>query len=450
MQTIEFVRYMNFFIAILFTLLYAYQFVYMYVSLKNKNKQEEYTPKELHRFAALICARNEESVIGEITNTLMKQDYPKELYDIYVLADNCTDNTAKKAREAGAIVFERFNTELVGKGYALDYLLKKIASELPEKHYDAYIVYDADNLIDPNFIREMNKTYDKGYDASTSYRNSKNFMTNWITASYAIWFLREARFMNFPRMLLGMNCAVSGTGFMVSQRVIDQNGGWPFHLLTEDIEFSANCALNGVKIGYCDKAVVYDEQPTTFHQSYLQRLRWSKGFYQINGKYSIALAKKAFKGGKQGFTCYDIFMTVAPGMILSIMGALINIIYAAACIGSPYYIANRVLGEVGHFIGMSVVNLYIGLVLTALLTVVCEWKNIKARPIDKLKYLPLFPLYMFSYIPIAVVALFQKVEWKQITHTAVCEGNTVPETIVLDSQHRRVLEKSAAKAEIIS
>ncbi len=162
------------------------------------------------------------------------------------------------------------------------------------------------------------------------------------------------------------------------------------------------------------------------------------------------MAKKAFKGGKQGFTCYDIFMTVAPGMILSIMGALINIIYAAACIGSPYYIANRVLGEVGHFIGMSVVNLYIGFVLTALLTVVCEWKNIKARPIDKLKYLPLFPLYMFSYIPIAVVALFQKVEWKQITHTAVCEGNTVPETIVLDSQHRRVLEKSAAKAEIIS
>ncbi len=452
MQTIQFVRYMNFFIAILFTVLYAYQFIYMYVALKNKNKQEDYTAKKLHRFAALICARNEEAVIGEIINTLVKQDYPKELYDIYVLADNCTDSTAQKARRAGAVVYERFNTESVGKGYALDYLIKKIASDNSDKVYDAYIVYDADNLIDPNFIKEMNKTLDKGFDASTSYRNSKNFASNWLSASYAIWFLREARFMNFPRCIMGMNCAVSGTGFMVSQKIVSENGGWPFHLLTEDIEFSANCVLNDVKIGYCDKAIVYDEQPTSFHQSYLQRLRWSKGFYQINGKYSIPLAKRAFKGGKKGFSCFDLFMTTAPGTLLSILGAMINITYAAACIGSPYYIANRVIGEVGHFVGMSIVNLYIGLVLTGLLTVVCEWKHIQAKPIDKLKYLPLFPLYMFSYIPIAVIALFQKVEWKQIKHTAVCEGNSVPEAVVLDSMphNRRQVEKSAAKAEIVS
>ncbi len=197
--------------------------------------------------------------------------------------------------------------------------MKKIQLDHFDAAYDGYFVFDADNIVDEHFVCEMNKVFDKGYDVITCYRNSKNFSDNWITAGYSIWFLREARFLNFPRMLLGTNCAISGTGFCVSNKLIRENGGWPFNTMTEDIEFTVDCAVNDHCIGYCDKAMVYDEQPTTFLQSYYQRLRWSKGFYQVNWKYSANLAKKALTcGGRRSHTCYDMFMTIAPCMLLSL------------------------------------------------------------------------------------------------------------------------------------
>lgn len=280
MTMLELVKHLNFAVVVLFTLLYLYQGFYVVVGLVCRRWQDRHQPSRLHRFAVIVSARNEEGVIGELLESLNRQNYPKELLDLYVVADNCTDDTAGVARRAGAFVYERFDQVHKGKGYAMDYLFRRLKEE-GKDCYDGYFVFDADNLVDANFVAEMNRTFDQGYDAVTCYRNSKNFAANWISAGYSIWFLREARFLNFPRTLLGTNCHVSGTGFLVSARVIEDNGGWPFHLLTEDIQFSVDCAIQGKKIGYCDKAVVYDEQPTTFRQSWDQRLRWSKGFYQV-------------------------------------------------------------------------------------------------------------------------------------------------------------------------
>ena len=272
MTILEFVKDLNFAVVLLFTLLYLYQGFYVVVGLVRRRWKETHQPEKLHRFAVVVSARNEEEVIGELLDSLNKQNYPKELLDLYVVADNCTDDTAGVARKAGAFVYERFDQQKKGKGYAMDYLFHRLEEEGKDV-YDGYFIFDADNLVDPNFVAEMNRTFDKGYDAITCYRNSKNFGDNWISAGYSIWFLREARFLNFPRTLLGTNCHVSGTGFLVSSKVIRDNGGWPFHLLTEDIQFSVDCAIQGRKIGYCDTAVVYDEQPTTFRQSWDQRLR---------------------------------------------------------------------------------------------------------------------------------------------------------------------------------
>ena len=163
------------------------------------------------RFAVLIAARNEELVIGPLINSLLEQEYPAELYDIYVIPNNCTDNTAEIARSCGAIVYERFNKVLVGKGYALDYAFNKIKEDEGDyTAYDGYFIFDADNVIDRNYVREMNKTFDQGYRVVTSYRNSKNFDTNWITSGYSLWFCREAKYLNNPRMILKTSCAVSG------------------------------------------------------------------------------------------------------------------------------------------------------------------------------------------------------------------------------------------------
>ena len=92
-------------------------------------------------------------------------------------------------------------------------------------------MFDADNVLDVNYFREMNKTFDSGAKASTSYRNSKNYDSNWISAGYAVWFLREAKFLNQARLTLNTSCAVSGTGFFIAADIIEKHGGWKWHLL---------------------------------------------------------------------------------------------------------------------------------------------------------------------------------------------------------------------------
>ncbi len=253
------------------------------------------------------------------------QNYPQELIDIYVIADNCTDDTAAIARNAGATVFTRFNSEQVGKGYALDYGLKSIWKEFPGKGYEAYFVFDADNVLDVNYFREMNATFDGGAKASTSYRNSKNFDSNLISAGYGIWFLREAKFLNQARLTLNTSCAVSGTGFFIAADILENAGGWKWHLLTEDIEFSASSITDGIRIAYCPTAVLYDEQPTTFRDSWNQRFRWAKGFYQVFWHYAGGLFKGIFKNERgYKFACYDMLMTISPGMLLSIISIIFN------------------------------------------------------------------------------------------------------------------------------
>ena len=325
LSTLSFVDIFNICVFITFTFCYAYQLFYVLVVLTRKAPKQ--TAKKNHRYAVLIAARNENAVIGDLIHSIRVQNYPQELIDIFVIADNCTDNTAAIAQEAGAIVFPRFNTEQIGKGYALDYGVTCIREHYSENEYEAYFVFDADNVLDVNYFREMNKVFDGGAIASTSYRNSKNFGSNWISAGYGVWFLREAKYLSQARLTLNTSCAVSGTGFFVSAKIIEKMGGWKFHLLTEDIEFSTYSILHGERIAYCPTAMLYDEQPITFRDSWNQRFRWAKGFYQVFGKYGLSLVKGVFTNPKgHRFACYDMLMTIAPGMLLSVITIIFNTI----------------------------------------------------------------------------------------------------------------------------
>lgn len=185
-SALSFVDIFNFCVFLTFTICYTYQLYYVLVVLTRR------APKKVaarnHRYAVMVAARNEETVIADLIHSIKVQNYPTELIDIFVIADNCTDRTAEVAREAGAIVFPRHNDKQVGKGYALDYGLKAIWEQYADKDYEAFFVFDADNVLDVNYFREMNATFDGGAKASTSYRNSKNFGSNWISAGYGVWF----------------------------------------------------------------------------------------------------------------------------------------------------------------------------------------------------------------------------------------------------------------------
>ena len=417
---LEFVTYFNFLLALTISAAYFYQLVYLMYGIISLKKPWIFIARQEHRYAVMISARNEEEVIGELIASLKAQNYPKDKLDIYVVADNCTDRTADAAREAGAIVYERFDQVRKGKGFALGYLLHELRADVGESGYDGFFVFDADNIVDENFVAEMNKVFDTGdYAALTSYRNSKNFADNWISAGYGLWFMRETRFLNFPRMLLGTNCAISGTGFLISAGVVKENGGWPYHLLTEDIEFSANCALKGQRIGYCETAILYDEQPTTFRQSWDQRLRWSKGFYQVDFKYGLDLVKGCFSNRANKFSCYDMLMTVAPGMLLTLVMIAMNLILLVTAFTEPDYIARRVFHEATGALLSAGVMFYIRLFTFGLATTITEWRKIRAAAWQKILYTFTFPLFQFTYVPIALVALVTKVEWRPIKHTAM-------------------------------
>lgn len=405
---LRFLESMQFVLFVFFTAAYAYQIVYLIIGWVGKGKGGNENAK-LHRYAAVVAARNESAVIANLIRTLKEQDYPSELLDIYVIADNCTDNTAKIARNAGAYVYERFNKVQVGKGYALEYLFHHIFEDKGEMTYDGFFVFDADNVLDCRFVEEMNRTFSDGYEVVTSYRNSKNYGDNWISAGYALWFIRESRYLNNSRMLLGTSCAVSGTGFLFSRQVMESTNGWKFHLLTEDIEFSVHHILQGRKIGFCADAVLYDEQPVTFRQSWRQRLRWARGFLQVFRKYGFGLVKGI---GKGHFSCYDMSMTVMPAYILTVgliiaylVGGVMSTAEGISFLPCLMYILQTFLG------------LYVVLFLVGVFTTITEWKRIHTTPLRKVLYTVTFPLFMLTYIPISMVALFsRKVQWKPIEH----------------------------------
>jgi cellulose synthase/poly-beta-1,6-N-acetylglucosamine synthase-like glycosyltransferase len=167
----EALKLINFIISILFFACYVYQILYIPIPLLWKEKQHKKT--RLHRYAVLIAARNEESVITHLIDSIKNQTYPAELITVFVVADNCSDNTASLAREHGAIVYERFNTQQIGKGYAMDYLTQRIARDYGKNRFDGYFVFDADNLLKEDYIEEMNKTFSDGYQIVTSYRTLK-------------------------------------------------------------------------------------------------------------------------------------------------------------------------------------------------------------------------------------------------------------------------------------
>lgn len=402
----ETLKTVNWIISIVFLICYSYQFFYIPVSWLGRRREE--LPGPRHTYAILICARNESNVIADLIGSIRAQTYDASALHIFVLADNCTDDTAAVARSAGATVYERFDRTHVGKGYALQALMAHLAEDHPAG-FDGYFIFDADNILAPDYVEQMDRTFSQGYDVVTGYRNSKNYGDNWISAGYGLWFLRESRYLNHARHLLGSSCAVGGTGFLFSRAVAQEMGAWPYHLLVEDIEFSVDQILHRRRIAFCPRAVLYDEQPTRFRQSWRQRSRWSRGYLQVFRRYGMHLVGGALRGR---FACFDMAMSIMPAFILSVAAIFCDLTLAIHGVLSGGSLAIAAL-SVGELLG----DMYVTLFMLGAITTVTEWRQIRTSAVKKILYTFTFPLFMATYIPISLWALVKPVKWEPIEHS---------------------------------
>lgn len=391
------------------TVCYAYQVIYLFVPFLFKRKKPEKAEKQ-HRFAILIAARNEEAVLPHLLETIRNQNYPAQLITTYVIADNCTDSTAKVASRGGARVYERFNTEKVGKGYALNHLIDKIREEEGGlERFDAFMIFDADNLLDENFMTQINITCDQGYGVFSSFRNTKNFGTNWISSGHAMWYLHDSVHLNQSRYLLGNPCFVTGTGFGFTREVLEKAGGnWRFFTLTEDIEFSAWLSYNGIRSGYNHDAILYDEQPESFKLSWRQRTRWVQGGIQVGLKHTGKLLKGLFQGGHSGYGCLEMTTLTLFGYGFAALSAVFSLVVT--------FIGSGFLGLIFSLISM-LVGSYVSMLVMGMLTVWPIWNRIRATKKEKYMAVATFPFYVATFVPIAATAIFRKRRWAPIAHT---------------------------------
>ena len=396
------------------TIFWLYQVLVSLCSLV-KLKEKPLKVKKDHRFMAIIPAHNEEAVVGNLIESLKAQTYNKELYDIYVIADNCTDNTAKVAREAGAIVYERFDETKKTKGYALNWFLQqKIKEDAP---YDAFFIFDADNIVDKNFIKNMNKKLCQGEDVVQGYRDIKNPSDNWITSGYALFYWTMHRFYHLARYNLGLSPLLNGTGFMVRFDVVKPQG-WDTVTLTEDIEFSLKRIIAGKKLGWATDAIVYDEQPTGFKQSWSQRSRWTVGHMQCIKEYTKSLAQAA-KENKTMMNFDGLLYIVGsiPMFVITLILLATNfLMYAGKGMTETELVINILRYLIPTFL------LPIG---TALIVMLLDRRPIKPM----IKGLLCYPLFMGSWILINFKCLFKReTTWEKINHVRDIKIADVSET----------------------
>ncbi len=392
-----------YYLLLIATNIYGLYFIAVAIPVLFKRKKKNIIGERKNYFEILVPARNEEYVIENLIKSLKKLDYDKERYEITVVLNNSTDNTKEKVSSLGVNIYECKN-KISSKGDAL----KEVFAVMDKRNdIDAYIIFDADNVVDKNFLKHMNNSLNNGYLVAQGFRDTKNVSDNWISSSYALYYYIQNYFFNKARTLMNSSSSINGTGFMVSKEVIDKYG-FKTNTLTEDIEFAGLCALNNVKIDFVEEAITYDEQPTNFKVSWVQRKRWSKGCLQCYQKYAPLLIKNMPKNK----SCLDLLMLYfAPivhifTILILMLSLVINIINGDySVIISKQSIINSIIFSVAIYLAQIIICVY---------TVLVGKKNLK-------KYISgilLFPVFMITWLPINIVILFQKnVKWQHIPHS---------------------------------
>lgn len=368
-------------------------------------KERPYPPaKKQRRFAVLIPARNEENVIGSLVESLQAQTYPKAEYDIYVIPNNCTDDTEGAAARSGARIF-RCTEPVTCKGDALHQAVRVL---LKKGDYDVFCVFDADNYVAPDFLTRMNEAFDAGARVAKARQIAKNAGESWVSCCYGLYFDLFHIFFNRPRAACGLSAKLVGTGFAVHREVLERMGGWNTVTIAEDAEFSSQCAQLGERIWWVKDAVTYDEQPTSFRVSLVQRRRWCSGIMRVSKLRLFSLLKGMNRENWHLSLDFAFFLMAPFAQALSLLPMGMTLLGAA------------LEGELAAALAWMGLYLAAYYVLMVFLAVVLLWHQEGKLPEDRRmrQTVLLFPVFMASWLPLQMVSLCRETKkWEQIRHT---------------------------------
>ncbi len=371
-------------------------------------RKERITHKPTKSFALIVAAHNEEAVVGALIENLLKMDYPRELFDIFVICDNCTDGTADIVRSyEGVYACERTNPNERGKGFAIEWMLKELWKN--PRQYDAIVMFDADNLVATNFLEYMNEDLCNGYRVVQGYLDTKNPHDSWISAANGITYWFCNRLWQLPRYNLKLSNFLGGTGMCFETKLLKEMG-WGATSLVEDLEFTVRCIQRGIYPKFNYDARVYDEKPITFRASARQRLRWMQGHFDVSRRYMLPLL---WQGSRTG-------SIVKIDAALYIFNAFIYLIGFLVTLALWF---DMMLPGDPHLTSIYA-KMPLGLSLTIVLygylqcPIAMLMEKVNWRMYVKLL---LFPVFFLSWWPIAFYAFFTQNNktWSHTQHTRV-------------------------------
>lgn len=375
--------------------------LYKYLIMK-KNTNYPQKEKNGHNYAILIPARNESLVIEKLLISIENQTKKIKPEDVYVIVETKKDKTVSIVEKHKMTIAYRKNLNKKRKGFALDDAIKEILKS--NKKYDAYFIFDADNILDKNYIKEMTKSFDEGYDIGIGYRNTKN-SKNLVSAASALTFSMINTIGNKRKSKYTNNLIISGTGYYIKGTIIESWKGFPFNSLTEDYELSLYSILNNLTTTYNDSAIYYDEQPEIFDVTIIQRSRWVKGYFDARRNYIHKIRKSISKKDKNYASKITALIGVNP-LITLIIGILLLLI------DSITSFKNFIISLLIIFI-----LIYITLMIFTYIIIKKEENKLDIK-VSKILLIFYNPFYLLSYIYCLYIAITKKdLGWQEIKHT---------------------------------
>lgn len=375
---------------------------------------------KLTKFAILVPARNESTVVGNIMHALSVQTYPKDYYDVWFIVESEQDPTYQMALDHGYNVFvrDKLTPQRKTKGFAMQECIRHFKAN--NLVYDAYMIFDADNVMDIDYIGKMNDLRQTGVEVGVGYRNFTNINDNWLTSGSAILFTYMNSFTSKNRTLLFKKCLIAGTGYFVNADIIDEAGGWIFTGMTEDTEFTTYCEYHNINMCYYPLINFYDEQSPSWRTNHSQHIRWVWGF--------LTNRKKFIKGGKQhhatskarnNASIFEYRVSLVPFAVACVVDMLILI---GATILYVFSLRQKPDSSMAFLINiiMYAVFLYLLFVIAAIATIVHNFNRLKMKWWMILLSVVTYPFYFFDVIIAFLHGLFvpkTRKTWTPIKHS---------------------------------